>query len=127
ARLRGEGAAAPAAATRHPVGVQRRAREPPRPVAAAGVPPAAARRAARGGHGAARRVVLLGVAAVWQLLGRDGRRADAVGAGRLALGRRPLDVDAGPRALRSPGPSRRDTGGEGACWRRGALGGWGPV
>src|SRR5439155_17589372 len=37
---------------------------------------------------------------------------------RLALGRRPLDVDARPRALRSPDPSRRAMEGPGAARAR---------
>src|SRR5439155_510917 len=56
------------------------------------------------------RVVDVGVAAVRQRVGGHRRAADAVGAGRLALGRGPVDVRARSRALRTAAPAARPLG-----------------
>src|SRR5207237_8176126 len=81
-----------------------RSRQPPESLAAATLPARAARRAARGGDGSDRRLGRVAVASVPQFVGRARRPPAALGARRLALGRRAPDVHARSRALRAARP-----------------------
>ena len=100
------------------LGVQRRPRQPPEPVPAAALPPLAGRRPARRRDGPDRRQCRLVLAALSQRVDRVRRPATAVGAGRLALGRR----DSGCRASITRGSgcwcSGRVCGASVGCWTR---------
>src|SRR5207245_8330439 len=107
ARRRRQGAGSRPPTAGDLLGVQRRPGEPPEPVAPPALPAPAGRGAPARGDGPDRRGGPMAVGALPQLLRRARRRADAVGAGRLPLGRRPLDLEPGPGALRVAGPPRR--------------------
>ena len=89
------------------LGIQRRAGQPPRAGAAAAVAPAVAGGVPRAGDGPDRRLADMGMARLPQLLCRDRRKADAVGVGRLALGRRRVHPCPGPGADRPVAAARR--------------------
>ena len=118
ARPRRQGPGASAEGARHVLGIQRRPRQSPEPLPAAALPPPAGRRAARGGDGSDRRQRRLVLAALRQLLDRVRRHAPAVGAGRLALGRRPLDVEPRSRAARAARAAAGACGASAACSTR---------
>ncbi len=112
---RAEGRRAAAADARHLLGIQRRAHQPARTGPAAPVPRAAARGVPGARAAPARRRTRLCMARLRRRLGRRaGRRAPAVGARRLALGRRRVDQRTRPGAHRPVDAGRRQARGAAA-------------